>query len=643
MLLVLLFGAPPILSAADKSESDLIEQRRAYLEARAALAAGKTKTYNALIKRLSDYPLLGYLEFEEVSKRLTTIKLKEVQDFLKRNEGSPIAARLRTLYLFNLAEKKYWKSFLSLYVPTDDDELKCHYLQANISSGKLNQVADEIRKTWLVPYEQHAACDPVFEAWIKANRVTAEDVWERIRMSISAGRSSIAQGLKRFLRKSDRELVDVWIKTYENPGATINDPLLKPDTSVVREILRLAIARTARLDVDTAVARWESLQTKYKFDPKAAAQIQREIALQAAYRQHPRALDWLVALNDNDETVAQLSTRLILMKNDWPLLRRIINNLPKDAQEKDQWLYWRGRALSELGKSLDDPSYTGVAFSALDELSARRSFYGFLAADQLSREYGFNHANIEYDEKNLAAIRDLPGIRRAYELLFLDFVNDARKEWLVATARMNSRDLQLAAVLAHHWGWHDRAILTAARGAEFDDLDLRFPMVYTDQVDSVSRRYDIDPSWVYGIMRQESAFMRDARSGAGAMGLMQLMPSTASITARLIKSPLRNNLELYDVDRNIELGSAYLKQMSDQYNGNQVLATAAYNAGPHRVKQWLPTTDQPADIWIELIPYRETREYVKRVLTYATIFDDRLQGSPRRVTSRMPTITSRVP
>jgi soluble lytic murein transglycosylase len=168
-------------------------------------------------------------------------------------------------------------------------------------------------------------------------------------------------------------------------------------------------------------------------------------------------------------------------------------------------------------------------------------------------------------------------------------------------------------------------------------------MVYQDQVAAAAARNNLDPAWLYGIMRQESAFMHDARSSAGAMGLMQLMPSTASLTARLIKSPLRNNLELYDVDRNIELGSAYLKQMSDQHNGNQVLATAAYNAGPHRVKQWIPTAEQAADVWIELIPFRETREYVKRVLTYSTIFDDRLQGAPRRITTRMPLVPSKTP
>lgn len=632
-----------VSGAPAAAERDLIDQRRTYLDARAALAAGKMKPYATLSKRLTTYPLYGYLQFDELSKRLPQAKQKEVQEFLKRNADSPIAARLRALYLFQLAEKKWWKTFLAMYEPTDDDELRCHYLQARVSTGKVSDVADEIKRTWLVPHEQPAACDAVFDAWIKAKNITPDIVWQRVRMSIDAGRISVAQGLKRFLSSADRALVDAWIRVYENPGTYLNDPLLKPDTPTVREILRLGIERIARFDVDTASARWDELRTRYAFDKANSVRIQREIALQAAYRQHPRALEWLIALQATDDQVTQWSARSALMKSDWPTLRAVLDALPANIQQADQWLYWRSRALAEIGTAQGEPAFQGVAFEALDTLASRRSFYGFLAADRLSRNYDFNHATVAYDQKDLKAIRDLPGMQRAHELLFLDFVPEARKEWVLATARMDARELQLAAVLAHHWGWHDRAIMTAARGFEFDDLDLRFPVVYRDQVDAVARRYGLDTSWVYGIMRQESAFRQDARSSAGAMGLMQLMPATASLTARLIKSPLRNNLELLDVDRNIELGSAYLKQMFDQNNGNQVLATASYNAGPHRVKQWIPTTEQPADIWIELIPYRETREYVKRVLTYSTIFDDRLNGVARRMTLRMPQIAPPAP
>ncbi len=636
LLCLATLAAPPSAFAAKYRAP--IDPRRMYLDARAALAAGNQKLYEKLAKQLTKFPLYGYLQFDELVKRLPQAKTKEVEAFLKLNADSPIAARMRTLYLFQLAEKKAWKSFLSMYEPMDDDELRCHYLQARVSTGKMSAVADEIRRTWLVPHEQPAACDPVFDAWIKAKNLTADDVWQRVRISIDAGRITVAQSLKQYLGSADKALVDVWARVYANPSTGLSDPLLKPDTPIAREILRLGIARIARYDVDTALARWDELKTRYAFDAANALQIQREIALQAAYRQHPKALDWLVALKATDDQVTQWSARSALMKSDWPALRAILTALPASDQQKDQWLYWKSRALTEIGIAQSEPAFSGVAFDALDMLAGRRSFYGFMAADRLARDYDFNHATIQYDEKDLQEIRDLPGMRRAYELLFLNFVTEARKEWLLATAPMDARQLQLAAVLAHQWGWHDRAIMTAARGYEFDDLNLRFPVVYQDQVDAIARRYAIDASWVYGIMRQESAFMPDARSGAGALGLMQLMPSTATLTARLIKSPLRNNLELLDVDRNIELGSAYLKQMYDQNAGNQVLATAAYNAGPHRVKQWIPTSGQPADVWIELIPFRETREYVKRVLTYSTIFDDRLTGSPRRMTTRMPPI-----
>jgi soluble lytic murein transglycosylase len=199
--------------------------------------------------------------------------------------------------------------------------------------------------------------------------------------------------------------------------------------------------------------------------------------------------------------------------------------------------------------------------------------------------------------------------------------------------------LQLAAVLAYRWQWYDRAIVTLAQSGHKDDLDLRFPFAYQEQVLSSAKRHQIDPAWVYGVVRQESAFMPDARSRAGAMGLMQLLPRTARITARLLRIPMRSKYELLEAEKNLHLGSGYLKRMLDENNGNQILATASYNAGPQRVKQWLPDTDMPADLWVEMIPFSETRDYVRNVMAYTAIFDQRLDGNLIPLSKRMPAVT----
>jgi soluble lytic murein transglycosylase len=227
---------------------------------------------------------------------------------------------------------------------------------------------------------------------------------------------------------------------------------------------------------------------------------------------------------------------------------------------------------------------------------------------------------------------------RARELYDLGMIVESRREWDYAIAALNPRQRQLAAVLAHRWGWYDRAIIASAKANYFDDLEVRFPVLFRDQVLKNSESHDLDPAWIYGVMRQESAFTVDARSSAGALGLMQLMPATGKHTAQLLNTPLRATNELLDADKNIQLGSAYLHQVLDENNGDVVRATASYNAGPQRVKQWLPAASMPADIWVENVPFTETRNYIQQVMAYTTIFYQRLSREIIPLKKRMQDI-----
>lgn len=622
----------------DASPQDLTAQRKTFLTAQAAVIAGKSALFKTLLPQLETYPLYGYLLYEDLSRRLPSAKEAELRAFLARTMGSPINARLRNLWLTQLAQQQQWKTYVTVYEPQGDDELHCYFLRARLVTGKIKDLMDDVKRMWLVGREQPTQCDPVFEAWRRAKGMTEDVVWQRIRLAMEASKLSLAQTLAAYLKPDGRGWVERWVRVHQTPAKELEQAGLRQDLPIAREIMCYGVLRLLKFDVDVANERWRALKPLYAFTPQQIALVEREIALQAAYRQHPRALEWLNALSVADEQVVQWRARVALSQGDWNALRAVITALsPADAQQ-DQWLYWKARALAEIGAAQGESVYDGVVFDLFDALVGRRSYYGFLAADRLVRDYEFKHASVQFTDAELAQVAQLPALQRAYELLLLDRTLDARKEWLLATARFNSRQLQVAAVLAHQWGWHDRAIITLGQSAENDDMDVRFPMAYQDQVAAVSRRYGLDPAWVYGIIRQESAFMLDSRSGAGALGLMQLMPATASFTAKLIKLPLKGNYELLDVDRNIELGSAYLKHLADQYAGNPVLATAAYNAGPQRVNLWLPATSQAADVWVETVPYRETREYIKRVFTYTTIFDQRLGGQTTRLSLRMPAV-----
>jgi soluble lytic murein transglycosylase len=227
----------------------------------------------------------------------------------------------------------------------------------------------------------------------------------------------------------------------------------------------------------------------------------------------------------------------------------------------------------------------------------------------------------------------------AQELYTLGNIVEARRQWQWTTRRMNNRELQVAAVLAGQWGWHDRAILTVSKSEHQDDLELRFPLLYRDLIETYAARQGLDAGWVYGVVRQESAFVVDARSEAGALGLMQLMPATGRLTGRRLNIAAESTHSILDIQNNLRLGAGYLKEMLDRYRGNQVLATASYNAGPNRITEWLENGEAlDAEIWVETIPYNETRDYVKNVLAYTTVYENRLGVRTTRLKSRMPAV-----
>jgi soluble lytic murein transglycosylase len=249
-----------------------------------------------------------------------------------------------------------------------------------------------------------------------------------------------------------------------------------------------------------------------------------------------------------------------------------------------------------------------------------------------------NHNPIVVEQAQLKAFSLRPELLRLNEFYALGMDLEAKREAYYQRHRYSQRDLQLLATMTHQWGWHNQSIALLGTAKYWDALDIRFPIVYDTAILKASKQQGLDPSWVFGIARQESAFNPHARSHVGATGLMQLMPDTGKLIAKLINSPLKNTAELLNPDRNIELGSAYLKRVYDQLQKNPVLATASYNAGPHRVTKWLPAQPISADIWVENIPFSETRRYTRSVLSYSAIFDYQRNQAITPLTERMPNV-----
>ena len=301
-----------------------------------------------------------------------------------------------------------------------------------------------------------------------------------------------------------------------------------------------------------------------------------------------------------------------------------------------RWQYWLGRSQAQLGAKQ-------AANQTFQNIISQRDYYSFLAADQLGQPYQMNHRPIVFEQTEFKTFSQLPAVARLREFYMMDMQLEARRQAYYLKLSMSPRELQLLATLTHQWQWHNQTIALLGKAQYWDALDLRFPILYDTAILKASKKNGVDPSWLFGITRQESAFNPHARSPVGASGLMQLMPKTATQIAKLINQPLKSQSELLNPDRNIQLGSAYLRRMYDKNQRNPVLATASYNAGPHRISRWLPEKALPADIWIENIPYNETRGYATSVLSYAAIFDYQRKQAITPLSDRMPTVKPKTP
>lgn len=619
----------------------LEQQREDFSRARDALRNGQSAAYNKLLSKLSNYPLRGYLEYEELRSRLHKESDSKIRKFLQHNEDSPISDRLRSQWLYTLAQRGRWAMFLTEYREGSGDKVRCYYGQALFKRKRGDEAMEVAGELWLVGSSQPKECDPVFANWKLKGGMTTEMIWGRISRAVENGELSLARHLSKSLDETDRAWVERWCGIHSNPGHYLaTQPELQVDQAVARRIVRHGVRRLARRDALAAMQVWEAVRAKHVSvadDAADVADVDRYIALQAVYQQQPKALEWLGALSNPDKNVRTWRVRAALMNKDWAAALSWLDTLPAEEKNEDQWRYWRARVMALQRPK--DGSVHAAAERIYATLTNERTYHGFLAADRLGVGYYMTSEPLNYEKDELAKLATRPGIARAHELYRLGMLADARREWNYATASLSDRELRVAAALANRWGWHDRAILTVAKTEQWGDLDVRFPMAFREQITSHSGSQGVDPAWVYGVLRQESIFMVDARSHAGALGLMQIMPQTGRLTARLLKTKLRSPQELLDADNNIRLGVAYLKRLLELNKGNQVLATASYNAGPHRIKQWLPREPLDADLWVERIPFTETRRYVRRVLAYTVIFDYRLKGSATRIQHRMPAIT----
>lgn len=614
-------------------------QRNQFEAATRALSLGHSQTYQRLERQLRDYPLHIYLKLNEYTRGLNHLPTTQIKDFINENAGTPVSTKLRHRWLKSLARRGRWQLFIDNYYPNNDQQLQCYFASALIKTKQSDRAYAVLEGLWLTNNSLPKQCNTAIDAWHKSGLLTNDLVWQRIHLTMDAGRSRLARYLGRYLPKNERFWVNMWSKIRRDPEYLIKAHAYFPENArpkMLRWMIVDGLSRMARKDPQQAAPLWQKLEAVYAFKPLERERILRRLSIALLKENSDEARTWITKLDIKlvDDKLSSWHVMTAISDQDWASALDWINRLSPELQQEPKWFYWRARALEAVGELDEARSYYLVNTDS-------RNYYGFLAADRIGQVYRLTHRPVSYSTKNMDKIEQIPAILRARELLALKRASDARREWNYAVGRMSHPQMLTAARLASEWQWPDRAIQTLAQAKYWDDLELRFPLTHQELVINQAQKQQINPAWAFAVIRQESAFTPDAKSHAGAIGLMQLMPRTARQVARRLRVSMRNTkAALLNITTNVKLGVGYLKRISDRYNGNPVLATAAYNAGTSRVKSWLPEagTSIPADVWVEMVPFEETRDYLKRVLTYTVIYEKRLGLPASTLLERMQPI-----
>lgn len=615
LLLINLLAAG--ISAASASEQSLASMRKAFLQAEQYISQNRDADYFALADSLKTYPLYPYLQYEWLKNHLDDDA--SILTYLREYAQSRYAGLLHQKWLLQLGKKQQWPAFISHYRNSDDTELQCYYAQAQYQIGQQQAALDSARRLWLSGNSQPEGCDALF-AMLKASVYFNRDlVWQRFQAALTRNNTQLATQMQTLLPDQYKPVAETWLKLHRKPQLTKEAGDWKRQYPQAGELFAHAIVRWLDSDPSAALNAWDTEKQNFTIPAEVNADTEKRLALALAFKRDSRAYERLSKIADADNSVREWRVRAALSQQDWGNVASALAALSEDEKRQDKWQYWQARALAASGQSEQ-------ANAIFQPLAKNRSFYGVLAANKLQQDIVVTNRPVVVSLQEIELLQQQTDFRIVAELLAIDRRDEAKRQWWYAAAHLDSHGLSVAAKLAQQWQWPAMAIFTVAKANDWDDMDLRFPLQYLTQIQDNAAAQQLDPALIFGLIRQESAFDEQAASPAGAKGLMQLMPKTGEQIAASLKDNWDHESSLFKPDINVKYGSYYYKKLLKQFDGHFLLATAAYNAGANRVKRWLPEGKAlPGDIWIESIPYKETRGYVSSVLLYALIYQQRLQ------------------
>jgi soluble lytic murein transglycosylase len=624
--------AAPVVAPVSAAQSEAMrEQDELFAQLRNAARKNDAEKAAELAARLPNYAIPSYVDYYRLKPRLRDASNEEIQDFLKRYDGSAIADRLRNDWLLELGRKRDWSDFdreLPLFVKNDDYQVKCYALLSRASKGQ--NVAAEARLLLDNPPQYGEACAALVNQLVQSGQFTTNDLLAQLRLAGEMHATGPSRRTALLLGASDTRAA----QAVDLPAVAMARGIGK--TRAEHEIYLVAIGRMARTSLKLATVALNRNTPKLSAEERATGWA--NIALAASIALAPEAYDDWNKAAGAPLTWNQLEwkTRIALRRGDWKTVRSTVESMSTPQHDEPVWTYWLGRALLAEGRRED-------AQALFRRIADQNSFYGQLAMEELGMQISIPPSAAPPTPAELAQVAASPGFRRALKFFSMRMRFEGTREWNWALNGFTERQLLAAAEFARQNDILDRMLSTSERTRTEFDYTQRFPAPHNDILHPTAQGLGLDQAWVYGLIRQESRFVSDAQSGVGAAGLMQVMPSTGKWVAEKIGLTDYGHGMLNDIRTNIVLGTNYLNMVLNNADGSQVLATAAYNAGPSRARTWrgLLTAPMEGAVFVETIPFEETRNYVRNVMSNATNYAALFEKRPQSLKARLGTITPR--
>ena len=582
-----------------------------------------------LANRLPNYAIASYVDYYRLKSHLKDASSTEIRDYLRRYDGSAIGDRMRNDWLLILGRQRDFATFdeqYPLFKLDDDTQLKCYALLSRALKGE--RVASAARQLLTSPKDYGEACTTLIATLSQAGQFTESDVWSQIRLASETNQATVVRRVGTLTQATDKELV----QAIEKAPLVIAQSLATTPTA--KQLFIVALGRVARTSPEQAASALMNVESRFTPEEKALGWAQ--IALQASLKLMPEANTQYWSRTDGVSLSSegyQWRARMALRAGDWKRVRQAIDAMPADLREDPAWIYWRARALKAAGER-DESN------QLLTSIAQQTNFYGQLALEDLGQRISIPAAAAPLTPTEIARISANPGLRRALKFFDLNLRFEAVREWNWELRSMTDREHLAAAEFARQNNVLDRMVNTSDRTKSERDFTQRFPSPFRDFMVTSTSALGLDMAWVYGLIRQESRFVMNARSHVGASGLMQLMPATARFVANKIGMTDFTPGAVNDINTNIQLGTNYLNMVLRDLDGSQAMATAAYNAGPGRPRTWRASLTRTVEgaVFAETIPFAETRGYVKNVLSNATYYAALFEGKPQSLKARLGTV-----